>query len=235
MCAEGEKFPLIFDICVIVNNKIRGKKNSIVIFNRGSIFIPRTAFVVLNDRGRRRGEDRKGWRKGRTLRWLRSVSVVRISGIHVLLLGDIRPPRNPVMHCAFTRGRDTLSHPLYFSPALTTLSPSFSRFLPRQIATITYTCQYITHPPPQPSFHRTKYSTFPDVSIPRLSLSFPLFPPRLEKNEGKVWGPDRYLYFSLIWNFILQSRRYESRKINSKEKSVYFRLFERNHESTTWK
>lgn len=126
------------------------------------------------------------------------VSVVRISGIHVLLLGDIRPPRNPVMHCAFTRGRDTLSHPLYFSPALTTLSPSFSRFLPRQIATITYTCQYITHPPPQPSFHRTKYSTFPDVSIPRLSLSFPLFPPRLEKNEGKVWGPDRYLYFSLI-------------------------------------
>lgn len=115
MCAEGEKFPLIFDICVIVNNKIRGKKNSIVIFNPGSIFIPRTAFVVLNDRGRRRGEDRKGWRKGRTLRWLRSVSVVRISGIHVLLLGDIRPPRNPVMHCAFTRGRDTLSHPLYFS------------------------------------------------------------------------------------------------------------------------
>lgn len=186
MCAEGEKFPLIFDICVIVNNKIRGKKNSIVIFNRGSIFIPRTAFVVLNDRGKRRGEDRKGWRKGRTLRWLRSVSVVRISGIHVLLLGDIRPPRNPVMHCAFTRGRDTLSHPLYFSPALTTLSPSFSRFLPRQIATITYTCQYITHPPPQPSFHRTKYSTFPDVSIPRLSLSFPLFPPRLEIASRKT-------------------------------------------------
>lgn len=96
------------------------------------------------------------------------------------------------------RTRHPLTPSVLFS-ALTTLSPSFSRFLPRQIATITYTCQYITHPtPPQPSFHRTKYSTFPDVSIPRLSLSFPLFPPRLEKNEGKVWGPDRYLYFSLI-------------------------------------
>lgn len=34
--------------------------------------------------------------------------------------------------------------------------------------------------------HRTKYSTFPDVSIPRLSLSFPLFPPRLEIASRKT-------------------------------------------------
>lgn len=84
---------------------------------------------------------------------------ISVTRIHVLLPGDIRRLRNPVMHCAFIRDRST-RHPLsilrilsLFYPSVHQLFPDSPASLPfaglslsRQIATITYTCQYITHP-----------------------------------------------------------------------------------------
>lgn len=116
----------------------------------------------------------------------------------VLLLGDIRRLRNPVMHCAFSRdcearrplqdSKFSLSRspqPLTTAVFLSSLSLSICHpnflfqplSLSRQMATITYMCQYITHTASRASFPPLPQPFFDKVHQHRIVVRLlPMFP-----------------------------------------------------------